>query len=316
VPLLNAALQNMEQVVSNVVGKNVQLPTLSGNELPAVACQKISTALNRPLPTTCGQIPLFPEDRLTNAQRAVRAFNRLVVALLIVVPLLFLAALWVSRRRRRTLIQLTVGAMLGLVVARRAVIWFQDQLIATAQPENTASRTIVVKQLLGGFFDLTRWLLIGALIVLVLSLLSGPYRWARALRHGLVVAARAVADLVASGARLGMSGIRGGVDKARDETVQVWIRSHLDALRIGGVVVAVVLLLLVNASFIAFLVIIALLAAYEFLLYRMRPQPGGEATSTEPSTPKSAPEADAATAETTEGEVPAQREDKVSAPAP
>ena len=67
VPLFDAALQNLQGFISGVVGKPVQIPSISGNEIPASACQKIGTALNRPIPTTCGQIPLFPADKLTQA---------------------------------------------------------------------------------------------------------------------------------------------------------------------------------------------------------------------------------------------------------
>jgi len=278
VPLFNTVLQNLQGTVSDLVGRNVKLPTLSGNELPAVACQKISAALNRPVPTTCGQIPLFPEDRLISAQRGVRAFNRLLVALLILVPLLLVAALWISRRRRRTLIQLTVGGLLGLVVVRRAVMWFQHQLVATAAPENTASRTVVVHDLLRNFYTLTQWFLVGGLVVLVVSLLTGPYRWARALRSGVKWVALGVASAVAAaakaggrGVRTGVGGVRTGVAKAREDSTLDWIQSHLDAMRIAGAIVTIVLLLVFDLSFIGFLVIAALLVVYEFWLYRLQP---------------------------------------------
>lgn len=263
VPVLNAVLQDLSGTVSDIVGKNVQLPQLSGTELPSVACEKISAALGRPLPATCGQIPLFPEDKLTNAQRAVRAFDGLVLVLLIVVPLLAVAVLWISRHRRRTLIQLLVGGTLGLVVVRRVVMWGQTQLIATAEPENTASRTAVVHQVLHSFFDLTLAIVIGALILLALTLLTGPYRWARGLRDGVRTGAVRSARLVAAG-------VTASVGRARDERTLQWIRDHLDALRVAGIVVAVLLLLVLHVSFVGFLLIAALLTGYELWLYRLR----------------------------------------------
>jgi hypothetical protein len=118
VPLFDAALQNLQGFISGLLGRPIQLPAISGNELPAVACERIATALNRPVPATCGQIPLFPADQLTQARRAVRIFNRSMVALLIVTPVVAALALWLSRRRRRTLLQLSAGGLLGLVVIR------------------------------------------------------------------------------------------------------------------------------------------------------------------------------------------------------
>jgi hypothetical protein len=120
VPLLNEALKNVQARASVLLGRNITLPDISGTTIPAAACQKIATAIRRPLPPTCGQIPLFKASALTGAQRAYRAFNRLVLALLIITPLAFAAALWASTRRRRTLLQLTAGGMLTLIVVRRA----------------------------------------------------------------------------------------------------------------------------------------------------------------------------------------------------
>lgn len=92
VPLLNDALKDVQARASALLGKNITLPTLSSNTIPAAACQKIAAALRWPVPATCGQIPLFPASALTSAQRAFRAFNGLVLALLIVTPLVFAAA--------------------------------------------------------------------------------------------------------------------------------------------------------------------------------------------------------------------------------
>jgi hypothetical protein len=44
------------------------------------------------------------------------------VLLLILTPLVFIGALWTSTRRR-TLLQLNIGGMLGLIVARPAARW-------------------------------------------------------------------------------------------------------------------------------------------------------------------------------------------------
>ncbi len=106
VPLLNEALMNVQARASVLLGKDITLPAISGTTIPAAACEKIATAIRRPLPPTCGQIPLFKAAALTSAQRAYQAFNRLVLALLIITPLAFIGALWVSPRRRRTLLQL------------------------------------------------------------------------------------------------------------------------------------------------------------------------------------------------------------------
>jgi hypothetical protein len=57
----------------------------------------------------------------------------------------------------------------------------------------------------------------------------------------------------------------------QDDPMLVWIRAHFDALRVSGVVVAVLLLVAFDVNFVTLLVIAALLAAYEVWLYRLRP---------------------------------------------
>jgi hypothetical protein len=256
VPLLNQVLQNVQQTASDLIGKNITLPQLTGTELPSAACAKISAVLNRPLPATCGQIPLFPASKLDQAQWAVRAFDRAVIALLILTPLLVIAALWLSRRHRRTLLQLVISTMLVMVIVRRAVMWLQNDLIKTGRPENTAARKAIVQDLLHGFFTVSAWVLIIAAAVVVVALVTGRYRWAVKLR------AR-----VRSGASTTVRWIRQAA--SGHQTGGLWVRGHLDLMRVAGGLVALLLILVLNVSLVWLLVILALLAAYEFWLYRI-----------------------------------------------
>jgi hypothetical protein len=264
VPLLNQVLQSLQQTASDLVGKDVKLPTLTGTELPSQACAKISAALNRPLPSTCGEIPLFPADKLDQAQWGVRVFDRLMLALLIVSPLLVVGALLLTRRRRRTLLQLAVGTLLVMVILRRTVMWLQDKLISTGNPENEAARKAIVNQLLSGFFTASVWILSIALAVVVIALITAPYRWAVASRNW--VSTHAVA-----GWRLTRDAVTGHAAAGE------WILAHMDLLRVAGGLLAVLLLLVVNVSWVGLLIIVVLLAGYEFWLYRLaaaaRPTP-------------------------------------------
>jgi hypothetical protein len=255
VPLLNTILGNVQQTVSGITGKNITLPTLTGTELPSVACAKLSAVLNRPLPDTCGQIPLFTAAKLHQAQRAVRAFDRAVLLLLILTPLIAAAALALSRRRRRTLLQLVVGAMLVMVILRRAVMWMQKDLINTGRPENKDARRVIVQGLLHGFFTASVWVLAIAAAIVLVALLTGPYGWAVRLR-----------GWVRSGALATVGLIRGAADH---DATGAWVRGHLDPLRIGGGLLALLLILVFDVTFIWLLVILVLLAAYEFWLYRI-----------------------------------------------
>jgi hypothetical protein len=259
VPLVNEALRNVQARASALLGKDITLPAISGSTIPAASCQKIAAAIRRPLPPTCGQIPLFKASALTAAQHAYQAFNRLVLALLIITPLAFAGALWASTRRRRTLLQLTIGGMLALIVVRRAMYWLESDLTAGARPANRAALSVITGQVLHGFFDITVWFLIGALIVLVVALLTGPYRWAAAARAWARRAAGSAGQLVSAAGGHASSG-----------ATVTWARRHLDLLRIGGAVIAALALLIFSVSWVTLLLIAVLLALYEFGLHRLR----------------------------------------------
>jgi hypothetical protein len=259
VPLLNEALKGVQAQASGLFGKKITLPTISGTSIPAADCRKIAAAIGRPLPPTCGQIPLFPASALANAQRAYRAFNGIVLLLLILTPLVFIAALAASLRRRRTLLQLTIVGLLGLVVIRRALYWLQSDLIASAKPANRAALTVITGQVLHGLFTATTWFLIGGFILLLLALLAGPYRWAVAFRSWVRRAAAAIAHL---GSAL--------AGHATSDTTVTWVRRHLDLLRIGGAVVAALAVLIFSVNWVGLLIIAVLLVLYEVGLTRVR----------------------------------------------
>jgi hypothetical protein len=260
VPLLNAAVQNMASFVASVVGHPVSLPPLNGTEVPAATCAKLSAALDRQLPTTCGVITLFRAKNLEAAQRAVRIFDRGTLALLIVTPLVGIAAVALSTRRRRTLLQLTLGAAALLIVVRRTVYWTHDELIAVGRPENKGARQAIVDEILDGYFELTLWLLIAALVIALVALVTGPYGWA--------VRSRTVVRQTAGAVRVAVAGT--SEDGSRDDAV-AWARAHFNALRFGAIAVVVLVIAAFDVNFLGFLIIGGVLALFLVGLQRLRP---------------------------------------------
>jgi hypothetical protein len=257
VPLFNAALQNLQGFISGVVGRTVTLPTITSNEIPAEACARIGQALNRQVSSTCGQIPLFPASQLDQARRVVRIFNGILILLLVLTPLVAVLALWLSRRRRRTLLQLCAGAVLGLVVIRRVVIWLDTALTNRGVPVNRGARHAIYTHLFHTYFSVSRWVLVGLIVVFAVALVTGPYPWAVSLRR-----------IVTHYGKEGWNLAGAAAGHARDDATVDWVRSHLDLLRIIGIGVAVLLLIVLSVGWIGFLVIAVLLVAYEWWLYR------------------------------------------------
>ncbi len=201
--------------------------------------------------------PTAPGDKLTQAQRLVRVFNRVTIFLLVLTPVLAAIALWASRGRRQTLLQLSVGGILGLVIVRRMVIYLQHTLVASGDPANKAARQAIMSPVFHLYFDISTWLLIGLAVIVVVAAVTGPYRWAGPLR-------RVAKRLARSGAVLAAA----TTAQPRSDTTVTWLRSHLDLMRIAGVVLAVILLVVLPIGWIGALVIVVLLALYELWLQR------------------------------------------------
>jgi hypothetical protein len=126
-PVVNRVLGQLSDAASGLVGQDVTLPTISSGELPEQAVARINAALGIELPPDIGQIEVYNADELVAAQQALRVFDQALVLLVIATPLLLGAAIWLSRNRRRTILQLAVGSR-GRYgsVARRAVRAHRD----------------------------------------------------------------------------------------------------------------------------------------------------------------------------------------------
>jgi hypothetical protein len=260
VPLINQALGKVSGLASNLTGKTVTLPAITSADPPQQAVNKLSKALGVTLPSDFGQITLVKSSDLAQAQRGVKAFDRFTLVLPLVTIVLIALSLWLSVNRRRTVLQLAVGVSLLMIVERRVTLHEQSTLASGAHNPQVAQ--IVLGDLLHGFFVLTAWVLGVALVVLVIAVLSGPYRWAVAFRSWVKRTWRGIA-----GAR------------SADSPGQVvgWMAAHAAGLQLAGAVVAGILLLIVPVSWISFLIIAVLLAACEVYLQRIKPPPPGEA---------------------------------------
>ena len=261
VPLINQALGKVSGLASDLAGKPVTLPTITRADPPQQAVNKLSQALGVQLPSNFGEITLVRSSDLATVQRGVKAFDRLTLVLPLVAIVLIALSLWLSLNRRRTLLQLAVGVSLLMIVERRSILHEQSVLADAAHNPQVAQS--VLGELLHGFFVLTAWVLAVALVVLVIAVLSGPYRWAVALRSSVKRTWRSIA------------GARGGDHRG----VVAWMAAHAGGLQLAGAVVAGILLLIVSVSWISFLIIGVLLAAYEVYLQRIKPAPPYEAPS-------------------------------------
>ena len=223
------------------------LPTITRADPPQQAVNKLSKALGVQLPSNFGQITLVKSDKLATVQRGVKAFDRLTLVL----PLVTIV-----------LLALTLGCRQSppnRAAAGGGRLFADDRGKARGHPlaghagssaHNPQVAQSLLGQLLNGFFVLTAWVLGVALAVLVITVLMGPYRWAVATRSSVKRTWRSIAQAapVTTAAR------SAGWPLMRP--VSSW----------AGAVVAGILLLVVSVSWLSFLIIGVLLAAYEIYL--------------------------------------------------
>ncbi len=172
-PVVGAALTELQAM--GIIPADVQLPDLSAPEAPEALAQRLETALGVTLPPDFGTIQLMPADRLVLAQTVVRAFD-LVVILLVVLSLLLVAiALWLSRDRRRMLIYLGVGTITAFLISRLAIRSVENVIVGGIADGDVAA---AVRALLDATLEDLRGL---TLIILVATAIVaiGAYLWGR-----------------------------------------------------------------------------------------------------------------------------------------
>ena len=269
-PVINEVLVRVEERAAGLIGQDVDLPEITEGEVPEEAHVKIEAALGVDVPEDFGEIVVFQSDKLEAAQEGLELVDRAVLLLLIVAALLIPLTLWVARRRRRTLIQLCTGILIGLVVVRRLVMYMQDQIVDLARPENQDAAQAIVDDLMRNFFRLTAYLIVIGIVVIVIALVTGPYPWAMKLRRRSRELAGSVGGAVSA--------------RAQDDSTTEWVQAHRDALQIGGAIFLVLMLLIFDLSWIAFFVLCAIVGLFELYVSRAGgnepPGPGPEPSPT------------------------------------
>jgi hypothetical protein len=253
-PLINEGLQSISGTISDLIGHPVTLPTITGDEVPSQALSALQSALGVTLPSDFGSIVIFRSSSLTTIQDIVNLAQRAVVVLAILFLLFAAIALWVSPHRRRTLLQLATALLAIVIIERRLAIWQSNSLVTKALPENQAAARALIDRVLGSLLLYTSWFLTVLVIVLVVTLITGPYPWAVKIRSWTVDMWHA-----------GVTAVQG---HESSETV-TWVTAHRDPLMVGGAVVAALLLFFGNLSLWWFLFFAIVIGAYELVVYRI-----------------------------------------------
>ena len=154
-PLVNQGLAAISGVVTDLVGHPVSLPEITGDEIPSEAITKLESALGIDLPDNFGTVTVYDSDELAAVQQGVDLASRAIVALAVLFLILAAVAVWVSPRKRRTLLQLATALAVVLVIERRFAIAEGNAIVDKVKPENQAAGRAVVDQVIGSLLRYT-----------------------------------------------------------------------------------------------------------------------------------------------------------------
>jgi hypothetical protein len=249
-PIINGILAAIGEQSPEIFGHTVDLPTITVDDIPEEARQRLGDALGIDLDDDFGTFEVYDDGALSTAQDAVRLADQFVWVLVVLTPLVMAGTIALSARRRRTILQLSIGVAVTMVLLRRLVLLFQEDLLDLVRVEsNRPAVEVTSDAFLDPLLTGVRWVAVIALVVAVLALLSGPYAWARSSRAWVATNVRGLATAVST--------------KAKDEDTASWAAEHLDALRIVGAAVGVALLWWMDLTWGRFFLVVILVGAFE-----------------------------------------------------
>jgi len=115
-PALLVALQELQ--TAGIIGADVQLPDPATSEPPGVIRGVLENRLGVTLPADFGTIPIMSVEQLQTAQTVVKAFDIVVIVLIVLAVALSVLAIWLAARRPRMVVFLAIGTIIAFILAR------------------------------------------------------------------------------------------------------------------------------------------------------------------------------------------------------
>lgn len=231
--------------------------TYDGRREEAIA--SLGEALATVLPEDFGQITLMSEEGLAGWQSIARSLDRIAVLAIVVTVALLGGALWVSRDRRRVLVQFAAGSVIALVVTgivQRNVLDAVDDAIPG--PPEQAAAEVLFDAVFANLRVISLIFIAVAVVVGLSAHVAGQPNWIKALRRS-------------------RSEDGGGLWHRLDTA----IAHHHDAFVAGGVGAALLAWWWLGFNLASVLIVGAILSAYLWYLKRV-PTGGGPPETTSP----------------------------------
>ena len=246
-PLVSQAVQWILGKLPGVISSRVDVPVIPADMPVDQAIQQISQWSGRTLPADFGQITLLKSDALGPAQTAIKIFDMLMWVLPVVVAVLAALAIWLSHKRRTTIIVLGAGTAVALIITKVLLTRLTEALVASLK-EGTAQTILseVVHRSLTPFTTITIWVVVIGAVVAVVAWILGR---------------KDIQEFAVQAARAGAS--RADVAAKADTPATRWFRKNVALMRVVGLVVLLILLLVFSSSWTWIIVLLILLALYQ-----------------------------------------------------
>ena len=247
IPLVSQALVWLEGKLPGALSSRINVPVIDPTTPPDQAIQEVSQWSGKTLPADFGQITLLTSDALGPAQTAISIFDKLMWILPLIVAILVALTIWLSHKRRTTIIVLGIGTAVALIITH-VVVKKATEYVLNHISVGTA-RTLagdVIRASLGPLTTLTIWVVVIGAVVAVVA-------W--------IVGRRDIRKFVANAGRAGASKAD-EVAKADTPAIR-WMRRNVALLRVVGLVVLLILLLVSASSWTWIIVLLILLALYQ-----------------------------------------------------
>ncbi len=177
-PIVSRMLRQLVQDGVGAFAPGVTVPDVSLKDIPDSARQRLSQALGITLPPNFGEVTLMSKSQLETLQNGVNAFDRLVWGLILLSILLGAATIVVAINKRRALVELAVGVVVGLILAGVVIRRVKEAVVhrvKTGQVKGAARA--VMDGALGPLRTIAVVVIVVGLIVAVLAHLLGRPRW-------------------------------------------------------------------------------------------------------------------------------------------
>ena len=197
-PIVGTALTELQSM--GIIPPEVALPDLSSPEAPDALAAKLEAALGITLPSDFGTIKLMQADRLETARTVVKAFDLIVIALIVLSIALVALALFLATNRRKMLLALAIGTVIAFLLARLALNGLRDFLVQGIQDGDLAGAVRAVAQAtLADLRSVTVIVLIATVILAIVAYLAGRPAWLARTAEAASGAASGAASNAAAG---------------------------------------------------------------------------------------------------------------------